>query len=307
MPCYARFDKTINLNGLSDGINSDFKRYFWSIIDLNPFVQMKKYLLSLLMLLMLLTLNAQAGTLPDKPVKKQRFKVMSYNIHHCNPPSAGDKIDVEAIARVINAAKPDFVALQEVDVNTERSGKGKNQAKQLAELTGMKFYFSKAIDHQGGDYGVAVLSKFPIVDSAHFALPIRAELKEEDRTIAAVTVTLPDSRRLIFASTHLGLKEPNRLLQAETIMKHFGDTKLPMTLAGDFNAVPESPVIAYFDKYFTRSCMECKPTIPVEEPKKTIDFIMHKQDSKLKSTNTTVIDEKYASDHLPVTAEFTLD
>jgi endonuclease/exonuclease/phosphatase family metal-dependent hydrolase len=34
---------------------------------------------------------------------------------------------------------------------------------------------------------------------------------------------------------------------------------------------------------------------------------MHKQGSKLKSANTKVIDEKYASDHLPVTAEFTLD
>lgn len=265
---------------------------------------MKKYFFPLFILL---SINVVAGTLRDQPAKKQRFKVMTYNIHHCNPPSAGDKIDVEAIAKVINAEKPDFVALQEVDVNTERSGKGKNQAQQLAELTGMKFYFSKAIDHQGGDYGVAVLTKFPIVDSARYALPIRPELKEEDRTIAAVTVKLPDNRKLIFASTHLGLKEPNRILQAETILKHFGKTELPMILAGDFNAIPESPVIGYFDQYFTRSCTDCEPTIPVDVPKKTIDFIMHKQGSKLKSANTKVIDEKYASDHLPVTAEFTLD
>lgn len=265
---------------------------------------MKKYFFPLLTLLALTT---EAGTLTGPPAKKQRFKVMTYNIHHCNPPSAGDKIDVEAIAKVINAEKPDFVALQEVDVNTERSGKGKNQAQQLAKLTGMQFYFSKAIDHQGGDYGVAVLTRFPIVDSVRYALPIRPELKEEDRTIAAVTVTLPDSRKLIFASTHLGLKEPNRILQAETIQQYFGNTELPMILGGDFNATPDSPVIAYFDKYFTRSCSECKPTIPVDVPKKTIDFIMHKQGSKLKSTNTKVIDEKYASDHLPVTAEFTLD
>lgn len=265
---------------------------------------MKKYFFPLFIPL---SINVLAGTLPDQPAKKQRFKVMTYNIHHCNPPSAGEKIDVEAIAKVINAEKPDFVALQEVDVNTERSGKGKNQAQQLAELTGMKFYFSKAIDHQGGDYGVAVLTRFPIADSAKHALPIRPDMQEENRTIAAVTVKLPDNRKLIFASTHLGLKEPNRLLQAETILKHFGATELPMILAGDFNATPESPVIAYFDKYFTRTCSECKPTIPVEEAKKTIDFIMHKQGAKLKSANTRVIDEQYASDHLPVVAEFTLN
>jgi endonuclease/exonuclease/phosphatase family metal-dependent hydrolase len=258
-------------------------------------------------LLILISGAVFANTGLDKPTKKFRFKVMTYNIHHCNPPSAGDKIDVEAIAKVINAEKPDFVALQEVDVNTERSGKGKNQAQQLAALTGMKFYFSKAIDHQGGDYGVAVLSKYDIEDSVRYALPIHADKPEENRTVAAITVTLPNKQKIIFASTHLGLKEPNRLLQAETIMDKFGKTTLPMILAGDFNAVPESLVIAYFDKYFTRSCSDCKPTIPVETPNKTIDFIMHKQGSKLKSSNTKVIDEKYASDHLPVVASFEID
>lgn len=260
--------------------------------------------------LMLVLCSAFAAAPDEDPEnvspKKQRLKVMTYNIHHCNPPSAGDKIDVEAIAKVINAEKPDFVALQEVDVNTERSGKGKNQAKQLADLTGMKFYFSKAIDHQGGDYGVAVLSRFPIVDSARYDLPVHADKPEENRTIAAVTVVLPSKQKMIFASTHLGLKEPNRLLQAEKIIEHFGKTKLPMILAGDFNAVPESPVIAYFDQYFTRTCSGCKPTIPVENPDKTIDFIMSNKSSKLRGSNTRVIDEQYASDHLPVVAEFEL-
>jgi len=236
--------------------------------------------------------------------RKQGFRVMSYNIHHCNPPFAGDKIDVEAIAKVINAEKPDFVALQEVDVNTERSGKGKNQAKQLAELTGMAFYFSKAIDHQGGEYGVAVLSRFPIMDSVRFSLPIHADKPEENRTVAAITVMLPSKQKMIFASTHLGLKEPNRLLQAETIINHFGKTEVPMILAGDFNAVPESPVMAVFNPYFTSSCSDCKPTIPVANPSKTIDFILYKKGNKLKSEETRVIDEKYASDHLPVVADF---
>ncbi|MEO6684840.1 MAG: endonuclease/exonuclease/phosphatase family protein [Dyadobacter sp.] len=239
---------------------------------------------------------------------KKALRVMTYNIHHCNPPeSAGGRIDVEAIAKVINNAKPDFVALQEVDINTERSGKGLNQAKQIADLTGMKFYFSKAIDHQGGDYGVAVLSKYPIVDSARFALPIKKDLVEEMRTIAAITVLLPSKQKIIFASTHLGLNEPNRLLQAETIMEHFGKEKLPMILAGDFNAEPESKVINYFDKYFTRSCTEnCQHTIPVVNPEKTIDYIMSKPLGTFRVLSHKVIDEKYASDHLPVLAELIL-
>ncbi|WP_031526828.1 endonuclease/exonuclease/phosphatase family protein [Dyadobacter crusticola] len=266
---------------------------------------MKNTLRVLLILVGFATLAGFSKEYSEVLRKDQRFKVMTYNIHHANPPSAGDKIDIEAIAKVINAEKPHFVALQEVDVNTGRSGKGKNQAQQLAELTGMKFYFSKAIDHGGGDYGVAVLSKFPIVDSVRYKLPIHAELKEEDRTVAAIRVTLPNNKKLVFASTHLGLKEPNRVLQAETIITHFGKTELPMILAGDFNAVPESKVITYLDQYFKRTCSECGFTIPVEKPNKTIDFIMFKSDN-LKASNTRVIDEKYASDHLPVVADFIL-
>jgi endonuclease/exonuclease/phosphatase family metal-dependent hydrolase len=155
--------------------------------------------------------------------RKKNIKVMTYNIHYCNPPSAGKKIDVAAIAEVIKNEEPDLVALQEVDVNTERSGKGLNQAKELARLTGMNFLFSKAIDYQGGDYGVAVLSKFPILDSVRFILPVDPVIKGETRTIAAVTVEIAEGKKIIFASTHLDLKEQNRLTQAERSVKLIQD------------------------------------------------------------------------------------
>lgn len=241
----------------------------------------------------------------DPPAKdKPNLKVMSYNIHHCNPPSAGDKIDVEAIAAVINKEKPDFVALQEVDVNTERSGKGKNQARQLAELTGMNFFFAKAIDHQGGDYGVAVLSRFPILDSVRHILPIDNAIGGEIRTIAAVTAEISKGKKVMFASTHLDLKEQNRKTQAELIVKHFANAAYPLIIGGDFNAKPDSPVIGYLDQHFTRSCKhDCMPTIPVENPNRAIDFIMFRPGSAISSISTRVIDEKYASDHLPVVVE----
>lgn len=250
---------------------------------------------------------SDSATIPEAEIPekdKANLKVMSYNIHHCNPPSAGTKIDVEAIAAVINKEKPDFVALQEVDVNTERSGKGLNQAQQLAKLTGMNYFFSKAIDHQGGDYGVAVLSRFAILDSARFILPIDNAIGGEIRTIAAVTAEISKGKKVIFASTHLDLKAPNRMSQAELIVKHFEKSAYPMILGGDFNDKPESPVISYMDQHFTRSCKQnCLPTIPVENPNRAIDFIMFKPASIISSISTRVIDEKYASDHLPIVVE----
>ena len=239
------------------------------------------------------------------PGGKTSLKVMTYNIHHANPPSEQVKIDVAAIARVINQEKPDLVALQEVDVHTERSGKNLDQAREIARLTGMKSFFMKALDYQGGEYGIAVLSRYPIVDSAGYLLPRDPAIGGEDRAVASITVELPGKERVIFASTHLDLKEANRLSQAKALIGHFENSSIPMILGGDFNALASSPVIELFDQHFTRTCgNDCAPTIPVKNPNRTIDFIMYKPQASFKVLSTRVINEQYASDHLPVVVEF---
>jgi len=91
-----------------------------------------------------------------------KLRVLTYNIHHGNPPSRPDFIDINAIANVIKQQNPDIVSLQEIDVNTIRSGKTLDEANELGRLTGMKAYFAKGIDYGGGEYGVAVLSKLPM-------------------------------------------------------------------------------------------------------------------------------------------------
>lgn len=239
------------------------------------------------------------------PGGKTALKVMTYNIHHANPPSEQVKIDVAAIARVINQEKPDLVALQEVDVHTERSGKNLDQVREIARLTGMKSFFMKALDYQGGEYGIAVLSRYPIVDSAGYLLPRDPAIGGEDRAVASITVELPGKKKIIFASTHLDLKEANRMSQAKALIGHFENSSIPMILGGDFNALASSPVIELFDRHFTRTCgNDCAPTIPVKNPNRTIDFIMYKPQANFKVLSTRVIDEQYASDHLPVVAEF---
>jgi endonuclease/exonuclease/phosphatase family metal-dependent hydrolase len=63
---------------------------------------------------------------------RKSLRIMAYNIHHANPPSRSDSIDIPAIVRTIRAQDPDLVALQEIDGNTERSGEG-NQAEIIAD------------------------------------------------------------------------------------------------------------------------------------------------------------------------------
>ncbi len=246
---------------------------------------------------------ACSPTLLGLASKTTTLRVLSYNIHHCNPPSKEGLIDVDAIAKVIRLQSPDLVALQEVDVNTKRSGNF-NQASLLAEKLKMNFYFAKAIDHDGGDYGVAILSKYPITDPQTFLLPKNNDAKAEQRILALVTVNLPDGNKIKFASTHLDAQkaDANRLMQVAEINRLTKKEQLPIIIAGDLNAVPTSEVIKTFDQQFTRTCKDCAFTIPVINPKKAIDHIGFKKEYPFKVISHSVIDERYASDHLPVLA-----
>lgn len=233
------------------------------------------------------------------------FKVLSYNIHHANPPSVPDKIDLEAIAKVIKESGADLVGLQEVDVHTIRSGKSSNQAEELGKMTGMYVYFSKGIDFQGGEYGTAVLSKYPMLKTERHELPNREGLKAEPRTLAVITVEV-QGRQVKFANTHLDYTDAeNNLLQINKVLEIFEGEKLPIILVGDFNALPESASIQLLDQHFNRSCTEnCGFTIPQVQPNRTIDFIMASKEAPFEVVSHEVIDEPYASDHLPVLAVY---
>jgi len=64
-----------------------------------------------------------------KPETKRKLTIMSYNIHH-GAPADVDVINLENIANVIRKSGAEIIALQEVDVKTDRSNKI-DQAKEL--------------------------------------------------------------------------------------------------------------------------------------------------------------------------------
>lgn len=231
------------------------------------------------------------------------LKVLSYNVHHCNPPSKLGLIDVDGIAKVILDSKADLVGLQEIDVNNERSGLHLDQAEKLAELTEMHFYFSKGIDYKGGAYGSAILSKNPISEMETISLPM--EVGTEQRTLSVITAELAGGKKVRFANTHLDFtSDENALVQAKVITEYFkGETK-PIILVGDFNVEAGSMTMNHLDEVFDRTCEQgCPPTIPVVNPRKTIDFIFYTSDFGIQTLLHEVIQEHYASDHLPILAK----
>ena len=239
------------------------------------------------------------GKLPDN---RPELRVMTYNIHHCNPPAKAGVIDVAAIAKVINEAGVDLVALQEVDVFTERSGKTLDQAKELGHLTNMHYFFAKAINTGGGEYGVAILSKYPILESQQISLPMKSGFPGEQRVLAWVTIELQNNKKIIFASTHLDTKD-HRLVQAEKITEVFRDKPYPVILGGDFNDGPGSEPINHLDQHFSRTCKHsCFNTAPADFPTKAIDLLFYKSLNSFEVVKNYAVLQKTASDHLPLVA-----
>lgn len=112
----------------------------------------------------------------DKAVipPKAGHRIMTYNIYGARATSPANAADLDALAEVIRRQDPDFVTLNEVDVFTNRTGKDVHQARDLAAKLGMEWHFSKAIDRDGGEYGDAVLSKHPIIETRSYRLPCAA-------------------------------------------------------------------------------------------------------------------------------------
>lgn len=260
---------------------------------------------SLFFALFIALLTGTAFSLPDlrsgHTLRKYTVRVMSYNIHHAAPPSKPGVIDLDAIAAVIHAQQPDLVALQEVDVFTGRSGPF-NQAEELGKRTGMSAHFFKAIDHDGGEYGLAILSKLEVVETQRFPLPRMEGNGGEPRILATATIRLSPKEQFLFANTHLdaGRDPVHRMLQIRAIHSLLKDIDIPVIIAGDFNATPDSEVIRVLDSTFTRSCDPCEFTIPADNPNRVLDYVAYKPEKMIRVQQHTVIAEPYASDHLPV-------
>ncbi|CAA9362498.1 MAG: hypothetical protein AVDCRST_MAG93-7741, partial [uncultured Chloroflexia bacterium] len=150
----------------------------------------------------------------------QRITFMTYNIKVGTWTPRG----LEAIAEVIAAATPDIVALQEVDRYMERTGMV-DQVAWLAERLGYHAAYGPAVsgEHFGGnhgEYGLAVLSRWPIVEQERrllFHQPLPPEQRPtwyhtEQRTILACTIAVGGSMIDVFC-THFDLVPDQRIRQ----------------------------------------------------------------------------------------------
>jgi endonuclease/exonuclease/phosphatase family metal-dependent hydrolase len=234
------------------------------------------------------------------------IRVMSYNIHHGE--GLDGRLDVERIARVITGARADLVGLQEVDRGVERTLR-RDLPAELARLTGMAVRFESNLPYQGGEYGNAVLSRFPVKASRNTRY--RAPRPGEQRGFLEVTVEVL-GREVIFLNTHLDFRagDEERLASVEELRAAVAAAgPRPVILVGDFNAVPASAPIARVAEFMRDAWPVVGEgpgfTIPVRKPAKRIDYIWFTPGA-LTPVRAEVVHSE-ASDHLPVLGEFRLN
>jgi len=262
-------------------------------------------LASFLYVIGLLAIATSLSSVQAAPPKTLR--VLCYNIHYGQ--GNDGEYNLQRLADVINNAKPDLVALQEVDVEVERSGKV-HQAQQLGKLTGLAVRYGPTQHYQGGLYGNAVLTRLPILDVQIQPLPYTAatpELTTYPRAAIAVDVKLSSGQPLRFISTHFQHNvAEDRVAEATAINRLFGDGPPPAILAGDMNATPDSEPIKILEQKWTNAIDEAAaPSAPSSKPRSRIDYVFFRGKS-LKLISTEVISEPMASDHCPVLAVFEL-
>ena len=224
-----------------------------------------------------------------------RLRILSYNIHHAE--GVDGKLDIPRIAQVILSVDPDLVALQEVDKNTIRTGKV-NQDIELSRLTKMNCVFGSNITFQGGQYGNAILSKFPIIKNKNFLLPNVDS--GEQRGLLQSQIQISNKENILFFSTHLDHRrsDTERLASAKAINQIISlDNKSPAILAGDFNDVPDSPTLKELGKVWLRTNKKILRTIPASKPSRQIDYIFVQPKERWKIIESQILDEDIASDH----------
>ena len=227
------------------------------------------------------------------------LRVLAYNIHHAE--GMDEVVDVERVAALIESLDPDLVALQEIDSVTTRTG-AVDQAAELGRLTGLAHIFGSFMPYDGGSYGMAVLSRWPIEGSRNLRLPDG----DEPRTALSATVVSPRTgQRVRFVGIHFYRSEDERLAQATRLEAYFESDTIPTILAGDFNSTPGSNVMKLLHKsWAVVDKGNDRLTFSSFDPVREIDFVLFRPQDRFAVLNQWLVDEPVASDHRPVFVEF---
>jgi endonuclease/exonuclease/phosphatase family metal-dependent hydrolase len=228
-------------------------------------------------------------------------RVVSYNI------LAGDR-GLAGIAETLKQADADLIALQEVDQGTRRSGRV-DQAAELGKALKMQHAFVEHFPYQGGKFGVALLSRHPIVKAerrgvkgsrlAQLDATVRTPSGDVRVLVVHYSVTFPfrDAKETAAA-------DAARLREATATAALARSATGPVLVLGDMNDDTGSPVYEQFSPTLQDACdvkghgiaKTWNSALPITR----IDYVWASRQFVVDGCRTV---PSGASDHLPVVAD----
>ncbi|MGL5379537.1 family 20 glycosylhydrolase [Clostridium sp.] len=175
-------------------------------------------------------------------VEKKTFKVATFNTATGRQSENG----LQGLKDQLRDYDIDIAGLQEIDKNTNRTGK----VDQLEVLKGNKLtngYFGKAINHDGGEYGIGALSSLEISSSEVTQLPSPSV---EQRVYQRYVVNV-DGKEIAVYNTHLSYEKESLRKDQMEILKAVMDADKAeyKILTGDFNVDDVKEYNLFADNY----------------------------------------------------------
>ncbi|MCC5877412.1 MAG: endonuclease/exonuclease/phosphatase family protein [Candidatus Sumerlaeia bacterium] len=277
---------------------------------------------SLVLVLAACTGRSPVGHPEGTPI--QDLTVISYNIRVGFGP--GDRSErggptnyLDQIVEWFQDQDADIILLQEVDRDTRRAD-NMDQLEYMAEKMGFHGVFAPAIPlPPDGQYGVAILSRWPIKDFNVIPLyqpdyertnPDYPAWYSEQRVLLVTEMETPHGS-LHALTTHLGLTEAQRKIQIEEIATVLDGLpgREPVIFGGDINALPEAPEVRPLRARLNDAYLASPEPIPMEErltfharnPNRCIDYIF--VTPNLVEVQSVEVPRIQLSDHRPVMAK----
>ena len=232
----------------------------------------------------------------------ETLELMTYNIR------LGIETSLKSVAdAILSLGVPDLLALQEIGVDW-RMGERLDQPAALCMALALPFHaFAGALtDDDGGRFGVALLSRFPLRSVDVALLP-----RERDEQRVALRICLDTEPAVWVMNTHLSVHEPERIRQAAAVRRLALATTGPVIVMGDFNDASDSEVLnvlrgdppngLVLTDAFDATGLGPPETFSVARPHRRIDYVLSGR-GLLPTGAARVAREVTASDHFPLCA-----
>lgn len=231
-----------------------------------------------------------------------RFTAVSFNIKSGHGRRGAS---LARIAQQIEALEADVVLLQEVDRHRAATGYV-DQPEALATQLGMVSAFGANVRNGSQEYGVAILSRYPIVSAQNSPLPNARGRQPRGLLHAVLDV---DGVEVSVFNTHLDFHADNlKGVQMGRAAQIIAEDTRPGLVGGDLNAFPGSAAVraalSVTHDPFATVGHGSAATSPAHAPRSRIDYLLHRGPGL--TPLATVVPRVLLSDHLPVLADYEL-